>query len=323
MSFREIIGQGQAVAFLQAAYGSGRLAHAYLFVGPAGVGKAKTARAFAQLLLCAEPKGHAACGVCGSCRKAAADRHPDLKVLEPDGEFIRIEAVREAGRFVGLKSFEGRGKVLIFDPAHAMNEEAANALLKTLEEPAPQTTLILITENIRRLPGTVVSRCQRVVFGPLAPEDLKTLLVGRLGVEHSAAAELSRLCEGSAGEALRFYEDAVLAERDALLQFLSREGSMKEAEAWIGDREGALRLLRALALWYRDLLALKTAGSADLLMQPAGGAALERAGRQIQTSAILQALGVIARTSEDIRRHANMRLAFEDMRTQLWTLSHT
>ncbi len=322
MSFREIIGQRQAVAFLQAAYGSGRLAHAYLFVGPAGVGKAKTARAFAGLFLCEQPEGHAACGGCGSCRKVAAGQHPDLRILEPDGEFIKIEAVREAGRFVGLKSFEGRHKVLIFDPAHAMNEEAANALLKTLEEPAPQTTLILIAENIRRLPGTIVSRCQRVAFGPLAPEDLQTLLVERLGVERSAAAELSRLCDGSVGEALRFYEDAVLAQRDALLQFLSCDGSMKEAEAWIGDREEALRLLRALAIWYRDLLALKTSGSADLLMHPAGSAALERAGRQIQTPVILQSLGVIAQTSEDIRRHANMRLAFEQMRTQLWTLSH-
>jgi len=323
MSFKGIIGHREAIGFLKAAYESGRLAHAYLFVGPAGVGKAKTARAFAQLLLCERPKGHAACNACGSCRKVVAGRHPDLKILEPDTEFIKIEAIREAGRFVGLKPFEGRCKVLILDSAHAMNEEAANALLKTLEEPAPATTLILIAEDIRRLPGTVVSRCQRVVFGALAPEDLATLLVERLGVERRAATELSRLCEGSAGEALRFYEDGVLTQRDALLRSVSCGDSMKEAEAWIGDREEALRLLRALALWYRDLLTLKSSGSADLLMYPGGRAALERVCRQMETSAILQSLGVIAQTSLDIRLHANMRLALEQMRTQLWTLSHS
>jgi len=308
---------------LQAAYSSGRLAHAFLFVGPAGVGKAKTARAFAQLLLCERPQANAGCGACGSCRKVAAGRHPDLMVLEPDGEFIKIEAVRGAGRFASLKPFEGQRKVLIVDPAHAMNEEAANALLKTLEEPSPETTLILIAESIHRLPGTIVSRCQRVAFGALAPEDLQALLVGRLGVERGAAAELSRLCEGSAGEALRFYEDGVLAERDALLRFLSGEGPMKEADAWTGDRQQMLRLLRALALWYRDLLAMKTSGPVDLLLQPAAAPALERQGRQMESTAILQSLAVIARVSQDIRYHASMRLALEEMRTQLWTLSHT
>jgi len=322
MSFKQIVGQDGAVGFLQAAYGSGRLAHAYLFVGPGGVGKAKTARAFAGLLLCERPKAADLCGACGACRKARGDRHPDLKVLEPDGEFIKIEAVREVGRFVGLKPFEGRHKVVILDPAHAMNEEAANALLKTLEEPAPQTTLILIAEDIRRLPGTVVSRCQRVAFGPLAPEDLQALLAQRLGMEEKAAAELSRLCDGSAGEALRFHEEDVLVRRDALLRALSREAATKENNGWTDDREQVQRLLRALALWYRDLLAMKTVGSPDLLMQPAGRAALERVGRQMPTPAILQSLGVIAQTSLDIRRHANMRLAFEQMRTQLWTLSH-
>ncbi len=322
MSFNEIIGHKEALGFLKAAYESGRLAHAYLFLGPAGVGKARTARAFAQLLLCGRPRGQAACRACGSCRKVAAGQHPDLKILEPDGEFIKIEAVREAGRFVGLKPYEGRRKVLILDPAHAMNEEAANALLKTLEEPAPSTVLILIAENIHRLPGTVVSRCQRVVFGALAPEDLMTLLVERHGVERPAAAALSRLCDGSAGEALRFYEDGVLAQRDTLLRLLSCDDSMKEALAQVPDRQEALRLLRALALWYRDLLALRSCGSPALLMHPAGHAALERACRQMETSAILQSLGVIAQTSLDIRRHANMRLAFEQMRTQLWTLSH-
>ncbi len=323
MSFREIVGQREAVGFLQAAYGSGRLAHAYLFVGPTGVGKAKAARAFAQLLLCERPQEQTACGTCAACGKVAAGRHPDLKVLEPDGEFIKIEAVREAGRFAGLKPFEGRHKVLILDPAHAMNEEAANALLKTLEEPAAQTTLILTAEDIRRLPGTVVSRCQRVLFGALAPQELQALLVERLGMERGAAVTLSRLCGGSAGEAMRFYEDAVLARRDSLLQFLSSEGPMKEAGVLTGDREGTLRLLRALAIWYRDLLALKVSGSAELLMQPDAGAALERAGRQMPTSAILRSLAVIARTSQDVRYHANMRLALEEMRTQLWTLSHT
>jgi DNA polymerase-3 subunit delta' len=321
MSFEEIIGHKEAIGFLEAAYAAGRLGHAYLFAGPAGVGKARTARVFAALLLCELPKGARACGVCASCAKVKAGQHPDLKVLEPDGEFIKIEAVREAGRFVGLKPFEGRHKVLIVDPASAMNEEAANALLKTLEEPSAHTTLILIAEDWRGLPGTIVSRCQRVFFGTLASEDIALFLVDRLGLGRSAADDLSRLCGGSVGEALRFHEDGVLARRDALLRFLSSDDPVRGIDELTGGREEALRLLQALALWYRDLLAVKTSGTADLLMHPVGYAVWERVSGEMETQALIRSLDVVAQTCLDVRRHANLRLAFEQMRTQLWTLS--
>jgi DNA polymerase-3 subunit delta' len=322
MSFKEIVGHEEAVSFLEAVFEGGRLAHAYLFAGPRGVGKAKTARAFAQLLLCEMPKGAAACGTCGSCRKAAAGQHPDLKVLEPDGEFIKIDAIREAGRFVGLRPFEGRRKALLIDPASAMNEESANALLKTLEEPVSQTTLLLIAEDARRLPPTIVSRCQRIAFGPLAPRQVEALLVKKLGLPADEAKGLSRLCDGSPGEALRFHEEDVLARRDALLRVLVSDEAIKEVQGVMGDREQALRLLRAVALWYRDLLAWKVSGAADLLMTPVTEEALRRATLDMTIGSILRALGAIAQTSLDIKSHANMRLAFEQMRTQLCIPSH-
>jgi DNA polymerase-3 subunit delta' len=199
-----------------------------------------------------------------------------------------------------------------------MNEEAANALLKTLEEPVSQTTLILIAEEARGLLATIVSRCQRVVFGALPPEDLVALLVERHGLKGPEAQDLARLCEGSPGEALRFHEEGVLASRETLLRSLASGGSLQEPEKWAGDREAALRLLRALAFWYRDLLTLKASGTAD-----GQGAGVRRGGApHMSTAEILGSLGVVAQTSLDIRRHANMRLAFEQMRAQLCSLSH-
>jgi len=322
MSFKEIIGHREAVGFLEAAYIGGRLGHAYLFVGPSGVGKGRTARAFAQLLLCEKPQGAESCGVCGSCRKVIVGQHPDLKILEPDGEFVKIDAVREAGRFAGLKSFEGGRKVLIVDPATAMNDEAANALLKTLEEPAAQTILVLTADSTRSLFGTIVSRCQRVIFGALPSKQLEAVLGKSLKAEAAVVRDLSRICDGSPGEALRFHEEGVLERRQALLRFLESDTSVKEAQEWIGDRETALRLLRALALWYRDLLAFKTTCATELLMGPAEPKELERASAHMTTSDILQSLGVVAQTSLDIRRHTSLRLAFEKMRTELCILSH-
>ncbi|MGE5279571.1 MAG: DNA polymerase III subunit delta' [Deltaproteobacteria bacterium] len=321
MSFKEIIGHKDAIGFLAAAYAGDRLAHAYLFVGPAGIGKGRVARAFARLLLCESPREGAACGMCGGCRRSGSGQHPDLRILEPDGPFIRIDAVRAAGDFVNLKPFEAARKVLIIDPASAMNEEAANALLKTLEEPAAHTIIVLIAETAAALPGTIVSRCQRLVFGALASAELEALLVGRLGLDRTAARDLGRLCDGSPGEALRFHQEGVLEQRDALLRFLDSDAPMKEANAWTADRETALRLLRALAMWYRDMLTIKVTDAPDLLAAASGAAALRNAAGGRTVKDILSALGVVAQTSLDIRRNANMRLAFEQMRTQLCTSS--
>ena len=142
-----------------------------------------------------------------------------------------------------------------------------------------------------------------------------------LKAEAAVVRDLSQICDGSPGEALRFHEEGVLERRRALLCFLASDTPMKEAQEWIGDRETALRLLRALALWYRDLLAFKATHAKDLLMGSVEPEELERTSAHMTTSDILQSLGVVAQTSLDIRRHTSLRLAFEQMRTELCILS--
>lgn len=175
MPLADVKGQEQAVEVLRRAIASDRVAPAYLFVGPEGVGKRTTALEFAMALLCQRAEGGPdACRSCPSCQKVARDSHPDLLVIRPDGTQIKIGKREERGneppqirqliRAAHRKPYEGIRKIFVVDEAHRMNLDAANALLKTLEEPPPSTVIILIATTLSHLPPTIVSRCQVVRF---------------------------------------------------------------------------------------------------------------------------------------------------------------
>src|SRR5512136_2772802 len=184
MPFSQIIGQERAVEALRAALRRGGLHHAYLFAGPEGVGKGMAARLLAQAANCERDDGDA-CGNCPACRKIARGVHPDVLVVEPERDMARagrwepkggrtpsrdivVDQVRElVDRRLSLRRFEGRRRFVILDPADAMNPQAQNALLKTLEEPPDDTTLVLVAAGGDALLPTIRSRCLRVAFAPL------------------------------------------------------------------------------------------------------------------------------------------------------------
>ncbi|MBK9518826.1 MAG: DNA polymerase III subunit [Anaeromyxobacter sp.] len=203
MPFAEVKAQDRAVSSLRAALSRGQLHHAYLFGGPAGVGKATTARLLAQAVNCQGGPGEPGdlrvdpCGECGPCRKIARGVHPDVLELrteremaqagrwEPEGgrapsRDIVVAQVRDlTDRRLSLRLFEGRRRVVIIDPADALNPQAQNALLKTLEEPPDDTTLVLVSATPDELLPTVRSRCLRVAFGPLPEEVVVEALLAR------------------------------------------------------------------------------------------------------------------------------------------------
>ena len=198
MPLREIRGQPQALAQLRRALSSQRVHHAYLFAGPAGVGKSEGALLFAQALLCrADSEG---CGSCASCDRIARSIHPDVLRLARDaasgGREIKVESLRELCSALQLRSVEGhRQCVALLFEADALTISAQNALLKTLEEPPPNTTLILIASRELKLLPTIRSRCLRIRFGPL-PEDL---LAEQLQQQKKLTPEEARLIARLAG----------------------------------------------------------------------------------------------------------------------------
>ena len=219
-----------------------RLPHALLLSGVGGVGKFRFGQALAQSILCESPRQTLACGQCRHCQLNLAGSHPDFKVLVPEegARQIKIDQVREAAHFLSQTSQQGGYKVALIAPAEAMNLNATNALLKTLEEPTERTVLILVTESLGSLLATVRSRCQ--VFPMQAPglDQAKRWLQSVIG-ERSDSDELLKFAAGRPLKALQIHESGELdtlktMESDLQALLLGRTNAIRLAEQW-GQRD--------------------------------------------------------------------------------------
>ncbi len=289
MSWQRVRGHDLLVQAFDRARRRGRLAHAYLFTGPPGIGKRLFAQELAKALLCEEPPGPQleACDHCDACRQADAGTHPDLFVVaQPEDAFgLPIDLMRELGRNLSLKSARGRGKVGIVDDADGFNDPitqnaAANCFLKTLEEPPPGSTLILIGTDPDLQLATIVSRCQVVRFAPLPPAIVADLLRAQ-GIADAALVErLARLSGGSLGQALALADPALWEFRRQMLHGLTRAqpDTVALAREWVhfveeGGKEAAVHrrraglVLRLLVEFLKDALRLKVGGT-PFLVEP-------------------------------------------------------
>ena len=242
-----------------------RLAHAYLFHGPPGIGKLDLAEAFAAALLCQSPTAAGtACGQCGACEQFRAGTHPDALTLapEPGKNQIQIDPVRQLAAQLGLKSHQGGFKVARIVGAHRLNIAAANSLLKTLEEPTDNTVLILITDQPSRLLATIRSRCQGLRFAPPPADQARDWLAARAGEQDPAL--LLALADGAPLTALALAGGEHLARRRAWFgqwQALidGREDAVAVAAEW-ADTEGTAPL-EWMAQWLMDLIRLQQGGA--------------------------------------------------------------
>lgn len=240
----------------------GRLSHALLCRGPAGLGKETFAQQFAQTLLCDQSRTDGgSCGVCRSCRLFRAGTHPDYIRVEPgeSGKFIKVDQIRELCSFLGYTSQFRGYKIALLVSAQRMNIHAANSLLKTLEEPPADSLLLLITSLPSQLPATVRSRCQNLIFHLPDPAQALPWLASRLG-DSDDPNLLLNLAGGAPLKALNYAKEERLQWRQALfkdfIQVVEGQANpVRAAEFWV--KEDIVENLRWLMSWHMDMIRLK------------------------------------------------------------------
>jgi DNA polymerase-3 subunit delta' len=342
-----VVGQDRAVSMLSRALKEDRLSHAYLFVGPPQVGKATAAREFAQALNCQgeDPP----CHECRECHMIGERKHPDVEVVSPGGvcdepdhrdhaaegsKDIRICQVRRLERLLSRAPFEGRFRVVIVDPADALNEEAANAFLKTLEEPPASAVIILVTTREEALPSTVRSRCRRVPFAPMPVASLAEALESGWSVPADEARPLACLSGGRLGWALAALEDeSVLEARKEALNEIWRLAAAGRDErfAYAGrlagqfprDRQGVLAALDLWRDWWRDVLLVRAGlleGREDALPPLTNVDALDKLrleGTKYNMADLIRFLVAIGETRRYLQENVNPYLALEVLMLEL------
>jgi DNA polymerase-3 subunit delta' len=323
MSFNDIEGHEKPIIILKRALVHKTLAHAYLFSGEPGIGKKMTALALAAAVICPDAGPDGGCGVCPACRKIASTGHPDVHILVPDGDEIKIDQIRQIQADLSLKPFEGAKKVLIMDGAESMNPASSNAFLKTLEEPPGDVLIILVTSMPQGLLQTIRSRCQEIRFHPLPRHTLAATLMNRRGLSEEDAWFLSALSQGSMGRGLEMDVEQEKAIRDEVMALWRGLGSMSpaavlsQAEALARDRDRLERFLDIGVVWLRDVLVYGSTGDERLLVQGRARDRQQEWGQQFSVPRMLADLDMLFSSRGLLDRRVSAQLVAENLLLKL------
>ena len=327
--FSGILCQERAIEFLKSVISRGKIPHAYLFAGIPGIGKTTTALALTRAINCQIQMEGEGCAQCPSCRQIAGGNFPDLHMIEPDGQNIKIEQIRDLNRILAFKPLSGKYRVSIIHQAETMTDEAANSLLKTLEEPPQNNILILNVTEPQALFPTIVSRCQKVLFRPIPVRAIADWLMVHQALEKEEATVLAKISEGSLGRALRMCDEGFFRMREKSLfdliqlpnltseQILEKalQYARKEKKGGADTGNGEVNLFDLLSIWkswYRDLLLVKLECPSNLLINVDFSRKLQKMSRHTNIERLMESFFILDQSQRDLLQNRNLDLMMEN-----------
>ncbi|MGM0437730.1 MAG: DNA polymerase III subunit delta' [Bacillota bacterium] len=321
MSFKDVIDQKEVVNILKEELKDDRVNHAYLFYGKEGIGKKSLAVEFARALLCKEVENDS-CNICNNCRRVEHGNHPDLKIIEANTKTknLKIDQIREMQKEIAYKPYESKYKIYIIDRAENMTNQAANSLLKTLEDPPSYAIIILISEELNKLLPTVISRCQNLRFSNISREKMEEFLE-KQNIDKEKKQLIIGLARGSIGKAQELYENSeFLNKRKKIYDFLkdinniTKVDIFSEVKEWVNLIKEDFPLFDLLSAWYRDIIIYKRGNKKQIVNSDYQESILKEADRY-NLSELLAIIELIEAHEGYIERNA-----FKDLTLQVLLL---
>jgi DNA polymerase-3 subunit delta' len=316
----EMLGHSWAVELLKNHLANNRTRHAYLFTGPSGIGRRTLALRLAQALNCIQPVNPGVpCGTCRNCRLIPVMQHPDVSISQADqvGGTLKVDQIRELQHTLSLTPYEAQYRVALLLRFEEANPSAANALLKTLEEPPPCVVLMLTAQDSQSLLPTIVSRCELVRLRPLSLGLVSEGLQAHFGVEAESARLLAHISGGRPGYAIRLHQDPeFMKKRQSWLEehqrLLSANRLMRFAfaETLASDKDDLESVLRVWSSFWRDIF-LTTSGSSSPLTNIDWKKEIQMLASTVTLSKAVEMVKSVENTSDLLTRNINARLAIE------------
>jgi len=319
MSFNQVVGQQRIAQQLSKSIQNGRVSHAYIFVGPKGVGKSKMALEFAKTLNCEVNTGDA-CDHCLYCRRIDHYNHPDVVWVKPENQSITIDQIRHLQQEFHYKATDSKQKVYIIEQAESMTTVAANSLLKFIEDPHPFVTVILLVENLHMLLATIRSRCQVLYFSSLNPKDIAKLLQGEGLIEQEIliAAHLTN----DQDEVRKMVKSEEFAQMKTVMLQWVKELFSNSFQALLTIQEKILKsdeikvqlpkFLDLLVIWYRDILYMRL-DRQDATIFKDHMDLLKKQALELNEDQLLKNIEKILETKRRIASHVQPQLALEQL----------
>ncbi len=317
-----LLGHEWAVDFLKNSFSNGRIHHAYLFTGPPGVGRRTLALRFAQTINCTQVTvlGQP-CGECRSCLLIEKMQHPDISIIQAEvvGGNLRVDQVRELQHNLALTPYEAKFRIALILRFEEANQNAANALLKTLEEPSPQVIMLLTAQESEALLPTIVSRCELIRLRPLPISKITDKLHEGYGLPHKEAKLLAHISEGRPGYAIKLHQDTdLLDKRSSLLKdqeyllYANRVERFSLAEGMSKDKENLEYVFWVWSSFWRDIL-LMTTNSTAPLTNIDYAEKINNLAAIIDPKDAVKMIKTLDRTRKLIHQNINTRLALETL----------